>query len=206
MNPVDILGWAAAAVGSVFSLPQLVALLRTRRTDGISLPNWQLLGGAGSSWVLHGFLTGAPNVIVSNLLMGISSLIIVGLVAPARGVGRVRRWLPSLGVFVVCGAIDLAFGPAAFGVAIAIPSALGIVTQLIALIRSADVLGVSPTYLVVNMGVLWAWTVWGVLVGDAAFTISGGANGLVATANLIVYVVRRLRAPRTYSPFITADR
>ena len=65
---VDILGWIGAATGSLVALPQVVRILRTGATTGVSPLTWRLLVGVNLAWMSHGVMTHHPNIVVSNIV------------------------------------------------------------------------------------------------------------------------------------------
>ena len=50
MTTVLLVGWAAALVGTVLGLPQMIRLARTRNIEGLSMPAWQLILGLNIGW------------------------------------------------------------------------------------------------------------------------------------------------------------
>lgn len=192
MSMVDLVGWLAAFVCSIIGLPQLVSIIRTRNTDGISLASWQILLGVACSWGIHGLLINAPNVYISNLFMALGVAAVVRLVAVNQQVGKVRRWVLPVALTAACAGLDLALGSSAFGFAVLVPAAIGIIAQTRDLVRDLDISGVSPVFLVTNALMPSLWLTWGLLAGDAAPIITGIVNGTIATANIIIYCYRRL--------------
>ena len=86
---VDILGWIGAVTGALVALPQVVRILRTSATTGISPLTWQLLLGVNLAWMTHGVITHHANIVVSNTLYALCTLTILILLRRHRGI---RRW------------------------------------------------------------------------------------------------------------------
>ena len=63
---IDVLGWTAAAFAACVALPQVLRILRSGTTAGVSTFAWQLAISANLSWVSHGVLTAHPNVWLPN--------------------------------------------------------------------------------------------------------------------------------------------
>ena len=81
MTPVDLLGWVAAALGMASTLPQLLRLIRVRRTEGLSLSLFQLNAAASGAWAFHGFMVRQPQLQWPNLVVLVLSLAVVLLIA-----------------------------------------------------------------------------------------------------------------------------
>ncbi len=194
MSWVDAIGVTAAVVGASMSAPQLFSILRTRKTDGISLASWQITAGVVLSWLVHGLLADSMTLILANLVMSVLSLIIIWHVANDRGVGTICRWRPVLAIAASCSMIDVTFGSTIYGMAVLIPSAVGILAQMRDLIRSPDVSGVSAVFLIINGTNLFLWALWGHLIGDPALVISGSINGMLGATNLVIYLYRTAMA------------
>ena len=89
---VDILGWIGAVTGALVALPQVVRILRTSATTGISPLTWQLLLGVNLAWMTHGVITHHPNIVVSNTLYALCTLTILILLRRHRGIRRWQLW------------------------------------------------------------------------------------------------------------------
>lgn len=191
MTGVDFLGWVAAAVGIVLGLPQLVHLIRTRHTEGVSLLAWQALLVLNLSWGVHGVLIGQLNMIVTNGFGLLTTVPILVLMTRSRGLNLVRVLLPGLlGAALVISA-ELAFGGQGFGLAALIPGTVVNAAQTVELVRSPSVAGISPTFLtlaVVNQGL---WLSWALLIPDVGTITAASAAVAVTALNLLWWVLRR---------------
>lgn len=193
MSPIDLLGWFAAAVGTCSVLPQLLRLWRERTSAGISLQLWQFTVAAGLAWTVHGYMVGAPQMQIPNVLLTSSSLAVLWFVVRDRGLTLLPKlWLPVLlAAALVC--LDIFAGPAVFGLVVAIPTVVGQVSQLRVMLRSDDLSGLSAPYLVVASVMQWIWFTWGVLAVEWAIIMCACILGVLATINLGYYAWRRLR-------------
>lgn len=63
-----IIGYAAAFLTTLSVLPQIVAILRTRDTSGVSLFSWIQLWVGVALWSTYGILLKSGPVIISNLI------------------------------------------------------------------------------------------------------------------------------------------
>jgi uncharacterized protein with PQ loop repeat len=200
MSLVTILGWVAALVGILLGLPQLIHLIRTRHTEGVSLIAWQTLLLLNLMWAVHGVLINQWNMITTNVFALFTTVPILVLMCRHRGLNLPRVLLPSfLGAMVVVG-IDLGFGAAAFGVAALVPGTMVNAAQSVELIRSRSIAGVSPTFLigaVVNQLLWWSWAM---LVPEVGTIIAASLATVITLFNLIWWGVRRVGA-RAFFPY-----
>ena len=192
MTPVVILGWAAALVGTVIGLPQMVRLARTRNVEGLSLPAWQLILALNIAWTSHGIIIGQWNMIVPNVLGLCSTLPILFLMS--RELGRPLPWVLLPGVLVAAGMIatDLLFGTAVYGMVAIWPALFANAGQSLELIRAPRVRGVSPFFLVGGVLNQALWLAWGLLVHDAGTTITATTTLAVTSFNLVWWILRQL--------------
>jgi uncharacterized protein with PQ loop repeat len=200
MNLVTILGWVAAAVGILLGLPQLIHLIRTRHTEGVSLIAWQTLLLLNLMWAVHGVLIGQWNMITTNVFALFTTVPILVLMCRHRGLSLAKVLLPSvLGALVVVG-IDLGFGAAAYGVAALIPGTMVNAAQSVELIRSRSIVGVSPVFLVGAVANQVLWGSWALLVPEVGTIIAASLAAVITLFNLIWWVARRLGV-RAFFPY-----
>jgi uncharacterized protein with PQ loop repeat len=189
---VDILGWIGAVTGALVALPQVVRILRTSATTGISPLTWQLLLGVNLAWMTHGVITHHPNIVVSNTLYALCTLTILILLRRHRGIRRWQLFGPGALIGTLMVAVDVFSGPVAFAVVAFIPAALSQLAQLRSLVVSRSIQGVSLwwlAYCVVNQGI---WLTWSVLAHEISVMIVATGLGTLMTLNLILGVLRRL--------------
>lgn len=190
MNPEIVVGWVAAGVAMLLGVPQIIRLLRTRSTEGLSLLLWQAMLSVNLGWLMHGLWIDAPNMIVTNLVGMSTTVTIQVLIVRARGL---RLWavvLPGLIGAAALVAVDLALGSAAFGIAAVVPALIANAGQTVDLVRSPRVTGVSPLFLfgqVVNQSL---WFVWSLMAGDHGTMITAPATGAIALFNVVWWLLR----------------
>lgn len=191
MTPVILVGWAAALVGTVIGLPQMVRLARTRNVEGLSLPAWQLILGLNIGWTSHGIILGQPNMIVPNVLGLVSTLPILFLMS--RELGRSLPLVLVPGVLLGAGmiSVDLIFGTAVYGLVSIWPALFANAGQSLELIRSPRVIGVSPFFLIGGVLNQVLWLSWGLLVSDAGTMITASTTLAVTTFNLVWWMMRQ---------------
>lgn len=190
MTTVLLVGWAAAFVGTVLGLPQVVRLVRTRNVEGLSLPAWQAILALNLAWTSHGILLGQPNMVVPNVLGLGSTLPILILMSRELRRNLAMVLLPGLGVATAMIAVDLTWGTASFGVVALLPALFANAGQSLELVRSHRVVGVSPLFL--SGGVLnqVLWLTWGLLVADAGTIITASVTLTLTLFNLIWWALR----------------
>ena len=203
MTFFDILGWVAAAFGMSGSVPQILRLRRTRTSAGLSTRMWQFSAAATFAWTMHGFLVGAVQMQVPNIVCTVLSLGILAFIVRDRG----ERFLPRLVLPTVLGlalfGLDLWLGPVVFGTLVALPLVFGQISQLLFMRRSADLSGVSVPTLAVNVLVQALWLTWGIGVGDAAILVCSVLMGTLCVVNLAYYGWRGARG--TVGPPVLAE-
>lgn len=195
MPVVDLLGWLAAALSAALSLPQLIRLIRAGTSAGLSLLLWQCLMAAGFGWTVHGLVVGRPNMWLPNLAMALCAIAILRLIARDRGYGLVQTWALPLGLFATLVTIDAVWGSVAYGVATSVPQVLGAAAQLVDIIRSVDIAGVSPFYVTMALVVQGIWLWWGLMAEEGAVIVSATATGTVALLTVLWYFARRVGVP-----------
>ncbi len=193
MTPLDLLGWVAAALGMASTLPQLVHLFRVRQTEGLSLSLFQLNAAASAAWAFHGFVVRQPQLQWPNLVVLVLSLVVVAMITKDR---KQSFWgkqvVPALVVAALI-AVDLWLGPVTFGILVALPYAIGVLSQLRSMHRAESLTGVSPVYLFVLFLVEVLWFVWGVQVWELAITVSAATMGTLCAVTFGYWVFRRWR-------------
>ena len=191
MTPVLLVGWAAALVGTVLGLPQMVRLARTRNVEGLSLPAWQIILGLNIGWTSHGVILGQLNLILPNILGLASSLPILFLMARELGRPLPKVLLPGIVLGIGMIATDLLFGTAVYGLVALWPALFANIGQTLELVRSPRVVGVSPFFLIAGVlnQALWLW--WGTLVADAGTMITATTTLGITSVNLVWWIMRQ---------------
>lgn len=71
---VSVVGYSAAAVGTVLMLPQVIRSWRTRRVDDLSFAMVGLYVTNCALWLAYGLLSGLPPVWITNAAALVISL------------------------------------------------------------------------------------------------------------------------------------
>ena len=191
MTLVILVGWAAALVGTVLGLPQMVRLARTRNVEGLSLPAWQIILGLNIGWTSHGIILGQLNLILPNILGLASTLPILFLMSRELGRPLLKVMLPGIVLGIGMIATDLLFGTAVYGLVALWPALFANIGQTLELVRSPRVVGVSPFFLIAGVlnQALWLW--WGTLVADAGTMITATTTLGITSVNLVWWIMRQ---------------
>ena len=78
MEPAEIVGYVATAFTIVAFMPQVWRVWKMRETRDISLSAFILLFCGAVSWTTYGVLLGAWPIILTNVIIGILQLMIIG--------------------------------------------------------------------------------------------------------------------------------
>lgn len=92
MIPTEYLGNAAAALTSIAFVPQVLKILKTRNTSGISLIMYALFVTGVGLWLWWGLLTDARPVVIANAVTLALSGAVLLLKIRAVLVGREGFW------------------------------------------------------------------------------------------------------------------
>lgn len=76
---INIVGYAAAICMIFGYLPQAIATIRTRDTEGIAMPTFLMLGIGSVLFVAQGIMLGNIPLAVTNSITTICSVIVFGI-------------------------------------------------------------------------------------------------------------------------------
>lgn len=183
-------GWACAVVGSALSVPQVVHLLATRTSAGVSPLLWQLNVANGIGWTAHGLISGHLNVTVPNALSGLLAALVLLLVQRDRRLPLLGTWALPLAVGLVGVLVALLAPAGGFGVFAVVPLAIGFGDQTRDLLTSPDISGVSPVFVFGALVVQVMWWTWAQMAGDLSIFICASAIGLICLLNAALWLLR----------------
>jgi uncharacterized protein with PQ loop repeat len=193
---VEALGWVAAIFAATLASPQVIRLLKTQSTAGVSSLAWQIVLAANLAWMVHGVSNGHANIWVPNLILALCSATILYQIARHGERNAGSLFLPALGLGGVTSAVDLTAGAVAFAVAAFTPSAIAQLAQLRELIISPSIHGVSMVFLVMNVINQILWVSWALLADVPSVAIVGFVIGTLMAANLLWATLRKLGVVR----------
>lgn len=76
---ITIIGYTASICMILGYLPQAIATIRTRNTDGIAMPTFCMLGLGSIFFVVQGIALANWPLVITNVLTTICSVIIFGI-------------------------------------------------------------------------------------------------------------------------------
>lgn len=79
MDWINIVGTAAAICMILGYLPQAIATIRTRDTDGIAVPTFLMMGLGSLFFIIQGILMGNWPLAVTNIITFVCSAIVFGI-------------------------------------------------------------------------------------------------------------------------------
>jgi uncharacterized protein with PQ loop repeat len=194
VSVTDAIGWIAALSSACVALPQGLRILATRSVAGISRLIWQMTLASGIAWFVHGLVVDRAQIIWPNALLAVTSAWVLIMVCRATGVSLAPAFaLPVFGAAIAFG-IEAALGPVAFGVAMFIPSAIGQISQLIAIRRATDTTGVSLSGLVVSLVCQLLWLCYAFPAGESAIVVAATPATVLIMVTITALQVKRGRA------------
>lgn len=93
MDFTSIIGNIAALLTTVSFLPQAIKTIKTKDTDGLSLPMYLLFVIGVSLWLIYGTLNNQMPIIVGNLITLILSGIILGFMIKGQFSKKFKKGL-----------------------------------------------------------------------------------------------------------------
>lgn len=193
VSVVDAVGWLAALCSASLALPQGLKIAVSRSVAGVSTLTWQTTLIAGLAWACHGLLTAIPQIIWPNALLLITCGWVLWQLCRARRLRTSATFAIPVGVSALAFAADLALGPVAFAAVAFVPGVVGQVSQLRAILRSADISGVSMMGLLLNMANQTLWLAYAVPAGEVAVMCVSIPIGLMIGASIVTLQYRRSR-------------
>lgn len=79
MNPIDLVGFAAATLTTVAFVPQAILTWRQRHAEGVSLGMYVVFVTGLFGWLGYGILIGSAPIIVSNVVTLLLAGFILGM-------------------------------------------------------------------------------------------------------------------------------
>lgn len=79
MVSTQILGLIAGGFVVFASLPQILKIIKSKRTKDISLPMYIALNVGTFLWLVYGFISQQPAIIITNIVFQIFNLLILYL-------------------------------------------------------------------------------------------------------------------------------
>jgi len=78
MDYIELIGISAGILTTISFIPQVIQVIKTRSTKDISLFMFLIFSTGVLCWLIYGILRTSPAMIISNAIILVSSLIIIG--------------------------------------------------------------------------------------------------------------------------------
>jgi len=162
--------YAAAAIGCLIAVPQIVRLVRTRETAGLSIGSWAVSTLAAVAWLAYGIRTQQGAQVLANACVLAGGVVVLWLVLAADVNRLVRLTRLGLAGSAVAGSVLLL--PMAW---LILPlAATGLIARIPQLVATASTWwhrrpsGVAASAWGMSVACTGLWLCTGVLTGDAA--------------------------------------
>lgn len=189
LDPVALVGFAAAALVAVRAVPQWVRARRDVSVEGVSGATWALSCASGIAWTAYSVAVMSwPLVIGTGLALAGSAAVFGTLVR--RG-ALSYRWVVALATWVPVAAAAATVSPEALGWFATVLSLSMRVPQLVRTVRTRSLNGLSRATWVLSAVASGLWVVYGVFAGLWPVVLADGWSMACAVA-----IVLLARAPR----------
>jgi MtN3 and saliva related transmembrane protein len=177
---IAVTGYGAAVLLAFISLPQVLRLLRSRDTTGVSAPTWVVSVACGACWTEYGITTNLWPTILSNALYALGALLVLRLLS---------KRVAALGVLTAASvfAISWALPVGVVGVVAVLITLGAYAPQARASLRE-DLSGVAMGTWALALATEVLWALYGILTGVWAV-----AAPSAVTAPLALLILLRTR-------------
>ena len=190
----DLLGATSVLLALAYSVPQLLRLVRTGSTAGVSLPAVANSSVSYLAWTAYSCTLSDPWLLASSAV-GLPGTLALTVLVWRRGADRSGLWVPVLwaGLLAVAAWLDASLGTSATAAALGASVLWLLVPTLSTVWRSPDVSGQAPgTWWVLALeGALFL--AYGLVAAVPASTLYGAVTlaGCLAVLARLAVVVRR---------------
>ncbi len=189
-GPAIVAGVIGNAASLLLMVPQVVRLIRTRHTEGVS-PTWAAIGVIiNTGWLAYVINGGHQIALPAVVSLQVSFAVTLWLLR-RNGAPIARGVMAGVALGVVLVAVQFTAGWIAVGTALALANSVHHAPSVLAVWRTHTPVGVSPgTWWLANLeGV--AWSAYGLLVKDLPIGLFGLTACTAATAILVrLWIVR----------------
>lgn len=184
----------ATILAGAILVPQIVRLIRHRRTAGVAV-TWAVLGLITNvAWVVY---LGMVDLWIAALAPGMA-VVTYAMVVRLVALDVPRSWLiVAAGYSAALGAIGLVGGIEHLGAALALVPAIQLTPQIVSVHREPCPTGVSPLTWTFSIAEAVLWTIYGLRVGDLALVWYGLVT---STGSALILGLWWTSVPHRWSP------
>lgn len=177
---VSCLGLAAAALGILTGIPQVVRLLRTPDASGLSYSSAILGVLSSGTWLTYGFALLDPAQLVANV-PGLGCAVVTVVLAARRlglaltpAVVATALWAPLVAVSLLLG------GAVLVGTLATAVSLVKMLPQVRTVLRREPLHGLAPTTFFLTQVSAVLWTVYGATTGQTSVVVCSAVSAVLA--------------------------
>lgn len=188
---------AANVLGAAMAVPQALKLLRTRRTDGVSV-TWAVMSATVNAWWgVYGVCVDEYSIVpVSVVSVGSYLVIAVGVVRFSSASKR-ELVVPALGAVALVSTVPVfalvADGWVTAGIVLGALYGVQLLPAVLAVYRTVDVSGVAASTWVIAFVEATLWGVYGFASVDVGLVTLAATGVVMSTLVLARLVLRRPR-------------
>ena len=162
---IFLFGALSVALQCLRSVPQVVDLLRSKNSAGVSVATWAVGLFSGLVWLSWGLANHLWAQVLGNALVALGSGVVLAGCWPSKRAAVLRATVLALIGFVLVLLLGLLAAWLLSAVALAV-AMLGTLPQVIEVLRDSDLGGVSVWSWLLSGANAVTWTVYGALVGS----------------------------------------
>jgi len=171
LSLVPLLGLAAAALGILTGLPQVVRLVRTPDASGLSYPSAVLGVLSSATWLTYGLMLLDPAQLLANV-PGVTCAVTTAVLSARRlGLRLARTWQACAAWALVVATAAVVGGPALVGVAATVVSLVKLLPQVRTVLRREPLTGLAPATFFLTQVSAATWTAYGLATGQASVVV-----------------------------------
>jgi len=169
---INIIAFCAAIVSASISIPQFLLVVRTKRTDGLSVITYVIGLGTGIGWLCHGLRLAQINLTWPNMWGLTVTITVLYFLHRNHRYQSLFKLVPGLLLGLALVSLDNIAGSLAFGLAVIWPSTFGMIRQGMSVLQTPKVTGVAIGSWVLQVLNQMLWLIWAVSVHETGTMIS----------------------------------
>lgn len=196
MDIPSVLGVIGMLIDLVRATPQLVHLLRMRKSFGVSVDTSGTSSIVSFGWATYGYITGQPYVMLASGLM--ATIFFINTVIALRLGRSVREFRIAPFWLVVLLLSGLLFGKGGLGMILSISALVSSIPQIRVAYRESDLSGLSLGTWLLSLSGGIVWGTYGLLKHD--LSIIASAFFQITTSVTIISLKMMSRQPKDNLP------